>query len=401
MFKKNFLFVSIVFILILVCCFFFFAKEKSKNTLTFWTIQLKPVAEKFIEKNIEIFKQKHKGVEVIWVDIPIAEAQKRILASILGGNPPDLVNLNPDFSVILAQKNALYFFEENDVVDFKKEIIDLLRYDGHIYGIPFYATSSITILNTECVKDYRKIKKYDDILTLNNKCQNNLSINLNENDTFAKILNKYNVFSFKTQEELNNAKAVFDMFKAMYENSLIPKDSLTINHREVVEKYMAGDTAVVVVGGNFVKMIEENAKNIYDKSVILPQLTGVNNYYDVSLMNFVIPKKAKNIELAREFLFQLTNEKNQIEFAKLTNVLAVNNNSLKDNFFVCDKKSSLIDSARCVGAMQLERLSGKNFGYQNKKEINEILNGAIEEYLLQGTLNLNDIKNKIESLQEP
>ena len=46
------------------------------------------------------FEKKHEGYKIKWIDIPIKEAQKRTLASILSSTPPDLINLNPDFSAL-------------------------------------------------------------------------------------------------------------------------------------------------------------------------------------------------------------------------------------------------------------------------------------------------------------
>ena len=49
----------------------------------------------------------HYKVKIKWIDVPFSEGEKRTLAAILSNNPPSLVNLNPDFSSILAQKGAL------------------------------------------------------------------------------------------------------------------------------------------------------------------------------------------------------------------------------------------------------------------------------------------------------
>ena len=92
--------------------------KNKKDEFTLWTIQLKPVAQEIIENSIKDFEKQNPDMKVIWVDIPIAEAQKRTLAAILGGNPPDLINLNPDFSVILAQRGALDYFDADEAEKF-------------------------------------------------------------------------------------------------------------------------------------------------------------------------------------------------------------------------------------------------------------------------------------------
>ena len=104
---KKFFLTALVIALAAAAALLFIKNKNKKDEFTLWTIQLKPVAQEVIENSIKDFEKQNPDMKVIWVDIPIAEAQKRTLAAILGGNPPDLINLNPDFSVILAQRGAL------------------------------------------------------------------------------------------------------------------------------------------------------------------------------------------------------------------------------------------------------------------------------------------------------
>ena len=53
------------------------------------------------------YETSHPDIKIKWIDVPFSEGDKRTLAAILSNNPPDLINLNPDFSAILAQKGAL------------------------------------------------------------------------------------------------------------------------------------------------------------------------------------------------------------------------------------------------------------------------------------------------------
>lgn len=400
MIKRISLFLLVLFIF--AFSLYLFLKKSEENTFIFWTIQLKPIGTNFIEKNISEFQKLHPGLKIVWVDIPIAEAQKRTLASILGGNPPDLINLNPDFSSLLAQKDVLEYFDESETARFEPSVIKDLTYNGKVFALPFYATSSVTLINKKCIKDYENLKTYDDIMKLKDvKCRNYFCLNLNENDTFARILNKYGIYNFENEKSKIKAEEIFSYFKEMYDKKIIPSDSLTMNHREVVEKYMTGNLGSVVVGGNFVKMVKDNAPSVYKNSVVSSQLTGDEGTYDIALMNFVIPKKAKNKELAREFLALITNKENQTELSKLTNVLPLNRFALQDNFFKCDKNSDLIARARCLGKIQLQNSSVKNFGYQNKKEINDIINHSLEVYILENNRQILDkMESEINSLQK-
>ena len=165
--KLIFIFLSILIALIATLALFFNLSKKDSNTkkLTFWSIQLKPVYEDELNKIISDFEKKH-NLKITWIDIPMQEAQKRTLASILSSNPPDLINLNPDFSILLAQRNALQTFSKKDLPDFSENALNKLKYNDKFYAIPFYVTSPVTIYNKEL---YSKciggefIKTYNDL----------------------------------------------------------------------------------------------------------------------------------------------------------------------------------------------------------------------------------------------
>ncbi len=399
--------ISLLILLIILSFGLIFKKKNPLNNskkITFWSIQLKPVYEKQIYNIINEFEKEHKGYKIVWIDIPLQEAQKRTLASVLSSTPPDLINLNPDFSILLAQRNVLEFFKEEDTFDYDKNLIEKLKYKDKIYALPFYFTSPVTIYNKEitdkCLKN--KIKTYDDIYKNSSKIKECSGVSpfvssINENDTFYKILNKYGVSNLKTDFEKSQALKVYSMFNEMYKKSYLPKDILTINHREVVEKYMSNQAAYVVIGSNFVNMIKQNANDIYEKSQIEEQLTTSNGKYDIALMNLIIPKKAKNKELALEFIKLLTNKENQLELSKITNVLPANKYALEDDYFK-NCSDDLYDKSRCISASQLKNLITLKTPLENKKVINELFNKTLEEILLDENSSNETIKAKIEIL---
>ena len=110
--------------------------------------------------------------------------------------------------------------------------------------------------------------------------------------------------------------------------TLIPKESLTQSHREALEKYMSGQIVFLQAGANFLNIVKENAPTIYKNTDLIPQIVGNTGKYDFSLMNLIIPSKAKHKDDALKFALFLTNKNNQLELAKLTSVLPVNNEAL-------------------------------------------------------------------------
>lgn len=403
---KTLVKIILVVFLILLSAVFLKPSNKSDNEVIFWTLQMSDFSP-YMNKVIKEFETQNPQIKIKWVDVPFSEGEKRTLASVLSDNPPDLINLNPDFSALLAQRGALYEINEEYASQFNKEIINSLKYNGKLYSLPWYATSAVTIYNKGLLKKSgaKMPSTYEDIALIAPEIKEKTGAyvmlpNITENDTMLRILNKYGV----TVLNINSEKSadVFDYFKSLYEKGLIPKESVTQTHREALEKYMAEQIVFFQAGANFLNMIKENAPSTYKNTDVAPQITGELGQYDFSLMNFVIPVRAKHKEDALKFALFLTNYENQLELAKLTNVLAVNEKTLKDDFYTSYDNDDLMAKARVTSAKQLNKIEPSFKTMKDQKEVNTIVNTAVQQILLNKNTTkkiLDDVFNKINLLE--
>lgn len=385
--NKNFWIVIVSTLIILTGIFFAFHQKQDKNEVVFWTLQMNDFAP-YINGVIKDFETENPEIKIKWVDVPFSEGEKRTLASVLSDNPPDLVNLNPDFSSTLAHKGALYEIPQDKTKQFNQEILNALKTNGKIYSIPWYATSAITIYNKDLFKkaNLQVPKTYSEIVetapTIKQKTGEYITLpNITENDTMLKILNKFGV---SDAYSINNNKSVkvFDMFKNLYRENLIPKETVTMTLQEALEKYMSENIAMIGAGANFLNMIKENAPSTYAKTDVAPQIVGELGQNDFSLMNFVIPLRAKHKDEALKFALFLTNDKNQLELAKLTNVLATNEKTLHNEFYTKYNEKDLMAKARVISAKQLNKVQPVFRTQKGQKDINNIVNSAVQEILL-------------------
>ena len=104
--NKNFWIVIVTTLILLTSIFFIFSKKQENNEVVFWTLQMNDFAP-YINGVIKEFESENPNIKIKWVDVPFSEGEKRTLASVLSDNPPDLVNLNPDFSSTLACFGAI------------------------------------------------------------------------------------------------------------------------------------------------------------------------------------------------------------------------------------------------------------------------------------------------------
>lgn len=397
--NKNFWIVIVTTLILLTSIFFVFSKKQENNEVVFWTLQMNDFAP-YINGVIKEFEAENPNIKIKWVDVPFSEGEKRTLASVLSDNPPDLVNLNPDFSSTLAHKGALQEIPQEKTTQFNQEILNSLKTNGKIYSIPWYATSAITIYNKKLLNKAQITipQTYDEIKNFAPQVRKNTGAyiflpNITENDTMLKILNKYGCAN---STEINSKKSVevFDKFRTMYSKDLIPKETVTMTLQEALEKYMSENILLIGAGANFLNMIKENAPSTYANTDIAPQITGELGQNDFSLMNFVIPSRAKHKDEALQFALFLTNDKNQLELAKLTNVLAVNQKTLQNDFYTKYDSNDLMSKARVISAKQLNKVQPVFKTQKGQKDINNIVNAAVQEILL-GKDDTSKVLNKV------
>lgn len=396
--KNLFLKTSLILIILLLAIFTMpFGKKSVDNEVVFWTLQMNDFAP-YMNKVISEFEAQNPDVKIKWIDVPFSEGEKRTLASVLSDNPPDLINLNPDFTALLAQRGALYQIDEQYTKQYNQSIINSLKTNGKLYSLPWYATSAVTIYNKDLLaKSGAKMPAtYKDLAQIAPQIKQKtgayvLLPNITENDTMARILNKYGV----TPNNINSQKSqeVFELFKNLYEKDLIPKESITQTHREALEKYMAEKIVFFQAGANFLTMIKENAPSTYANTDVAPQIVGELGQNDFSLMNFVIPTRAKHKSEALKFALFLTNSENQLAMAKLTNILAVNEETLQNEFYTKYDEKDLMSKARIISAKQLNKIEPTFMPARNQKEINILVNEAVQQILLNKATTKNILDN--------
>jgi putative chitobiose transport system substrate-binding protein len=247
---RKLLLITLISLFLLTAC----SSCRTQKEVVFWTLQMRDFSS-YINEIISDYEAQHSDIKIKWVDIPFSEGEKRTLAAVMTDSPPDLINLNPDFSAMLAQKGILQEILPQNLLEFNQEIVEALKYNGKLYSIPWYGTSAITIYNKELFKK-SGLKDlphtFDDLAKISSNIKNSTGAysylpTIAENDTMLKILNKYGI---SKTEDLKSDKAIkiLDEYKYLYGNNLIPKETITQGHRDALEKYMSGQITYLVTG---------------------------------------------------------------------------------------------------------------------------------------------------------
>ncbi|MDD3593755.1 MAG: sugar ABC transporter substrate-binding protein [Candidatus Gastranaerophilales bacterium] len=396
---SSILYVSLILILFLTGCG---VNKGAKGTieLEFWTLQLDSFRP-YITNVISQYEKENPDIKIKWVDIPFSEGEKRTLASVMSNNTPDLVNLNPDFSATLATRKALVdiktLAQPEDLEKYIPQTIDNLSYGEVVFGIPWYLTTSVTyynkkILNAANLTEKDLPQNYFDLKHFAEKIRQNSNVyalmpTVCEGGNMLKIFNKYNSLIYKPEGlDFNNAEniKILELYKYLYQNDLIPKESITQGHREALEQFMSSQSVILISGTNFLNSIKENSPEVYSNLGIYEQLKGNNGKSDFSMMNLIIPIKSKHPKEALKFALFLTNAKNQLEFAKLAPVFPSQKEALKDEYF-SSNSDSLDKQIRRIGAQQLNHSVAPIKIQQNHALLNEIINRTVQQVLLNQT----------------
>ncbi|NEP41248.1 MAG: sugar ABC transporter substrate-binding protein [Okeania sp. SIO2H7] len=338
----------------------------------FWTMQLQPQFTDYFNKAIAQFEAENPDVKILWTDVPWSAMESKILASVSAKTAPDVVNLNPDFAALLAERNAWLELDnlvsESEKSVYLPKIWQASQLDNKTFGIPWYLTTQITIYNTDLFQKAGLEKPpatYQELAevakTIKEKTGKYAFFVTFLPEDSSQVLESFIQMGVPLVDKDGKAafntpkgRAVFQYWVDLYQNELLPREVLTQGHQRGIQLYQAGETAMLFSGPEFIKAIAENAPTIAEVSQPAPQITGETGKKGVAVMNLVIPRQSDVPELALKFALFVTGDRNQLAFAKEANILPSTVEALEDSYFQnLPEDATQSDRARIVSASQM------------------------------------------------
>jgi putative chitobiose transport system substrate-binding protein len=343
-------------------------------TIEFWTMQLQPQFTDYFKKLIANFESQNQGIKINWIDVPWAAMENKILTAVSAKTPPDVVNLNPGFASQLAGRNAWLDLDAKVSKDVRSSYLPNIwessTLNGKSFGIPWYLTTRLTIYNTDLLKQagINKVPAtYAELAQAAQQIKDKTGkyaffVTFVPQDS-GEVLESFvqmgvTLIDTDGKAAFNSApgKAAFQYWVDLYKKGLLPKEALTQGHRHAIDLYQSGETAFLASGPEFLKTIANNAPKIAQASAIAPQLTGDTGKKNVAVMNIVIPRDSKQPDSAVKFALFVTNDENQLAFAKAANVLPSTIKALSDSYFKdVPANASTVEKARVITAKQLQQ----------------------------------------------
>ncbi|WP_235728232.1 ABC transporter substrate-binding protein [Metabacillus indicus] len=389
-------------------------KSDGPIEIEFWTMQLSPTFDDYINGVIADFEKENENIKVKWVDVPWGDMEKKILASVASKTAPDVANLNPQFAAKLAELDALVDMDEAVADDVKSQYFEGVwksnTFDGKTFGIPWYLSSQVTMYNT---------KIFEEAGLDPNKPPATFEELAEVSKTIKEKTGKYAFFPpfdgshlletmvmkgvDLTNEEMTKAafntpdgKAAFQYYVDLYKADLIPREVLTEGHGKAIDMYQAGQLAILASGPQFLNTVKENAPDVLAATKTAVSITGETNKKNVAAMNLVVPKQSEHQDAAVKFSVFLTNAENQIEFDKLTTILPSVESALEDPYFTeLPENATPIDEARIVSAEQLKESEVLVPPMKGYDELKNAMNEAMQAAML-GEMSVDDALKQAE-----
>ena len=379
------------------------------KTLTVWTLQLQDY-KPYFNSLFTRFEKTHPGLKVDWVDIPFAEGEKKALTAILSGHPPDIINLNPDFSAVLADKHALLNLNGWLTPQQKKNYLPVtlesctLAKSTFLFGLPWYLTSQVTYYNQQLLSKAgwshppttdAELLRFPQ--ALRQKHMENVTAffpTLAENGKFFRQLWQRGTLSGRGSGQ--EIKDSLGFWKIMIDTGLLPLETISMRYQDTVDRYQSGASVMLMSGTTAVKGLQQNAPEIYKQTRVTTQFPTRAPNTDFAVMTLVVPRQSEHPKEAVALVAFMTNPENTLAFAKLAPILPPGP-SIQNRYFTHPIVGNLQSQALAMSARQV--LKSKH-GYQiaaGQKAKNDAIDFYVQSVLLNHT-SINEATNKLKQL---
>lgn len=305
------------------------------QNIQFWTLGLKPKFTPYFENLVKQYEAQNAGVKIIWTDYPFEIMQTKLASSIGSGKPPSLVNLSVPMAEEFSRHGMLQAVDSviGDTSIYHKQALEDLRFQGKLYGFPHYNNINVLAYNRTLFQQAgvkSAPKSLDEILQTATQIASKTG-----QAGFAPPLGKIdNYFLQQGLPLLKGGRAAFNSpqhiallnkFQQAYAAKALLKDGLFAenNFPAVISAYNGKRLAMMVGATTVLKRVQLDAPLVFADTEIAAAPVGPTGIADGGwLFHFAIPNGVPAGELPEvgKFARYLTNDANQLAFAKLAGV---------------------------------------------------------------------------------
>jgi putative chitobiose transport system substrate-binding protein len=364
-------------------------------TLEFWTIALQPFFNDYVNGMIAAYERTHPDVKVRWVDVQFGAIEQKLLASLAGGVAPDVVNLNTEMTVRLAERNALVDMDGAVAAPARARYFDGLwkstAVRGRTYGLPWYVVPNVIAYNVqiykraglnpneppdseeEMIQQARTIKDKTKIYGFMPNVDAVRMMHRFQEAGLAILSADGKRALFNSTEHVQYLARYVDLFKADY----FPEDTLRRGYLGATERYSAGQLGMLITGPQFLLRVKKDNPDVYAQTFVAGYPKGKGKTLHLATMAVTVPRATKHQQAAIDFALFVTNDDNQLEFSRQVVVFPSTRQAAGDPFFRRGGAAPE-DVARKVAAADLASARDLSVIVPNSGDLFKVFREAIE-----------------------
>ena len=388
---------AILLVVLCACgCSFFCGNscEAREQHLELWTIALKPKFTAYMEDLLLQFEGGHPGVKVDWIDLPQQNIMQKLMASIAGGVPPDLVNLTTSNALFLAQSGSLVdvsqYITTEQAGEYYPNLWRAAAWQGQVYAVPWYVSTRVLIYNKELLNKAgwpvdKPPRNREEAAALAAQVKRNVPgswgfypvVRLLD-DWGMENMPVYDNSSKKFLFTQSNYVEKLEWYVRLYQQGLLPPEFLMDGYRGALERYKQGSLALLEAGPQVLLQIKADAPHVYAQTWAAPLSWSPEGRVPAALMNLAVPRSSRHRALACELALFITSWSNQLAFAKEVPLLPSTWRSTRDPFFTQRHGDPLQCEALNISLRQLPKANDYSLSLPGARQLERTLNLAVE-----------------------
>jgi putative chitobiose transport system substrate-binding protein len=168
----------------------------------------------------------------------------------------------------------------------------------------------------------------------------------------------------------------------LVENDLIPRESLTDDHRQMVERFSQGETVLIMIAPHLLRLVQETNPDVYAQLAVAPGVTGSSGKNAMDVQSLVIPASTPYPNAALALALFVTNPETQAAFSKEVNIFPSNLVSYADPFFQEIDPENPISVIRPLALDYVTNAENRVPTFPNDAEVQQVIIDAQNAALL-------------------
>ncbi len=374
--------------------------------ITFWTMSLSPTFDEYIQKIVENFELAYPEVNVTWEDQPWDSLQDKVRNSFATGTPADVMNISPAWLGEFADAGLLLDMDAAmaDYPEVREQYSDgawtTRAFNGVSYQVPWYLGLSNFLGYNKALLEELGLTEADLPTTWPELYAFAERVREINSDYYAISLNfgpgiELNLLPYLLYNDvpafledgtvgLNTGTAAenLQLWVDLVQNDLIPRQSLTDDHRQMVERFSQGETVLIMIAPHLLRLVQETNPEVFAQVAVAPGVTGSSGKNAMDVQSLVVPASAPYPKAALALSLFVTNPEVQAAFSKEVNIFPSNLLSYADPFFQAVDPADPVSIIRPLALDYVTNAENRTPTFPNDAEVQQVIVDAQNAALL-------------------